>query len=236
MKTSLHPDPLSLVAELHCQIAKGVIAIDPSPVYWESGVYSIVDCVFSSQTRHEAVVLPMLRERLAARSQMEDHVSLRCSDFLADIDSIELNREDNRFDAYGKAVLNLQVLGGRRKVEVCYEIASFFADRSLETMTDMQRLGERELLSLILGPLQKKVRGIGPALARYLAILLGVESETQPDVMVLRVIRGLSDWQPRLTEKMDMEMVKAVLEHVAMDRDTTPARLENALWRHASQV
>ena len=207
-------------------IDSGKIAIDPNFALWKSGVYSVIDCVFSAQARYEAVVLPMLRERMPARPGMADSADLRFTDFVEDVRSFGVQE----WDAYGEAVLNLQVLAGRRKVEVCFDIAQFFIERGLETSGDLAALGEDDLLKMILGPLQSSIHGIGPSLARYLAILLGVENQIKPDIMIMRFFGGISDWSPRNGNKEDIELIESVIRSSASKMGTTAARLDNAIW------
>jgi hypothetical protein len=157
---------------------------------------------------------------------MADEPSLRFSDFIRDVESFG----PSPWDPYGEAVLNLQVLSGRRKVEVCYDIAQFLVARNLETTEDLRGLGEDALLALVLGPLQTSIRGIGPALARYLAILLGIENQIKPDIMITRFFGDLIDWSPWGGYKGDISVMEDVIRAVAKEMGTTAARLDNAIW------
>ncbi|HJO26487.1 MAG TPA: hypothetical protein QF730_04490, partial [Planctomycetota bacterium] len=76
------PNEDGLCTELSRLLSEGKISIDDDFWTWESGVYGLVDCVFSSQARYESVVLPMLRERLPARPGMKDTPELKFSDFM----------------------------------------------------------------------------------------------------------------------------------------------------------
>lgn len=198
---------------------------------WQSGVYAVVDCVFSAQAKYESMVLPMLLERLPSRPGLVDEPELTFSAFIADIESFG----DEPWDAYGNQVLNLQVLAGRRKVEVCHEIARFFVQRGLETMGDLRALGEEELLELVLGPLQQSIRGMGPALARYLTMLLGVESQVKFDTMLQRFFEQLCGQVGWSGAPITMEQAEDVMREAASQLGTTPARLDHAIWRFMSQ-
>ena len=221
-----HPNEVVLCGALSQLLENGVIAVDPDYCLWKSGVYAVIDCVFSAQAKYESVVLPMLRERLPARQGMVDKEELRFSDFIADVDSFG----SDKWDAYGSAVLNLQVLARRRKVEVCHDIAHFFVSRNLETMPDLRALGEPALVELVLGPLQSQIHGIGPALARYLAILFGVESQIKPDTLIIRFFDALSAWSPRAGNEGDIALIEGVMRESADQAGTTPSRLDNAIW------
>ena len=193
---------------------------------WQSGVYAVVDCVFSAQARYESTVLPMLLKRLPARPGLVDAPELTFSAFIADIESFG----NEPWDTYGERVLTLQVLARRRKVQVCYDIATFFVERGYETIGDLQTLGEEALVELVLGPLQASIHGMGPALARYLVMLLGIESQVKFDVMIQRFFGQLGAQVPGFEGVVEMEFAEAVMRAAAERLGTTPARLDHAIW------
>jgi len=215
---------------LDAHIESGAVVVDPNYSTWKSGVFAVVDCVFSAQAKYETMVLPMLQERLSARPGMADTKALTFSHFMADVDLFA----PDRWDGYGRAVLTRQVLARRRKVEVCYDIAQYFVERGFETSKDLRKLGDEQLTELVLGPLQSAIRGLGPALSRYLLILLGIEDQIKPDTMILRFFDSLSDWSPRMGEAADIAVIESVIRKAAKAHGTTPARLDNAIWRHES--
>ena len=219
-----------LAESLLARIRAGQIAVDPNYIEWKSGVYAVVDCVFSSQAKYNAVVLPMLRDRLPRR--LRDEPDLEFSRFIEDVDGFGADR----WDRYGTEVLTRHVLSGRRKVEVCHEMARIFVERGLQTKCDLRALSADRLEALVLVELQRKVRGIGPALARYLLMLLGDESQIKPDVMILRFFSGLSPWAPRAGDLGDIEIMREVITRVASAVGTTPARLDNAIWIYQGHV
>lgn len=211
--------------------AKATLPSDDQPLpQWNSGVYAVVDCVFSAQARYYSVVWPMLTERLPLRPGLCDEVELTFSAFLADVESFG----PEPWDAYGDKVLNLQVLAGRRKVEVCHEIARFFVDRGFETRGELRELGDDGIVALVLGPLQQSIRGIGPALARYLTILLGVEGQMKPDIMITRFFEQLTRAAGLGTSAPSIPVIEEVMTRAASELGTTPARLDNAIWQHMS--
>jgi len=224
------PNENELYAELSRLLAEGTITIDENYWTWESGVYGVVDCMYSLRANYESVVLPMLRERLPARPGMQDTPDLSFSDFMRDVDRFE----PDKWDGYGSAVLNLQVISGRRKVEICYEIAQSLRDLGYETRADLLAIGEEALVDLCRGPLRNAIHGFGEAACRYLPLLFGVESQIKPDTMIIRFFGGLSSWSPRMGNVRDIELIERVITRASADIHTTPARLDNAIWRHMS--
>ncbi|HLK58463.1 MAG TPA: DUF4268 domain-containing protein, partial [Chthonomonadaceae bacterium] len=233
-KTPLHvADPVQFTdMEISARLAAKVGELDIQPYQgvtdwlpWRSGVFALVDCIFSARARYERVVLPMLKERLARR--LPDDPTLRFSDFVADIDSFK----EDKFDRYATSVLNRQKLAGRLKVEVAYEAARFFAKRGSETMYSLQSKGPK-LEEMILGELRSHVRGIGPALGNYLMILLGDESRVKLDGRLVTFLTRELGWSLNPMIPADYERTTEVFRVSADMLSTTAARLENAIWRY----
>jgi len=61
------PERSALVSSLRAFVQTEQITPDPVYVHWNSGLYAVLDCVFSSQARYAQVVLPLLQERFPPR-------------------------------------------------------------------------------------------------------------------------------------------------------------------------
>jgi len=224
------PNVPLLIDKLRGLVDRGPIRLEEF-IVWQSGVYALLNCVFSAQARYVEVVLPMLRTRLAKRPGLADVADLTFSAFLKDVDCFG----PAKFARYGAEVLTRNVLAGRSKVEVCYESALFFARLGLERRRELQALPSPLLEHLVLSDLRREVRGIGPALGKYLLMLFGQEDHIKPDVMLIRFFRGLTSWVPRIGHQGDAEIVRAVITRVAGGLGTTPARLDHAIWQYQSR-
>lgn len=189
---------------------------------WQSGVYAVADCIFSAQSRYHSVVKPMLDRWGGIRPAMVDRAGLTFSDFMAEVDAFG----DDKFEEYARQVMTRHVLAGRRKVEVCYDAARFFTARGVETAEDLR--AQADLRTLILEDFQRDIRGVGPALARYLLMLLGDEDEVKPDVHILRFWNdvGLAPAAPAT--------VAAAFRDAARALGTSAARLDAAVWVFSS--
>lgn len=195
---------------------------------WHSGVYALIDCIYSAQAKYQSTVLPILQQRLPAHG-LEDHPELRFSDFLELV-------EQRGPEVYAQEVLkNRQRVGGRLKLEVVLDACRFFAGKGLETRADLECLAAGELDALILEDLVRAVKGIGPALARYLLMLVGREDHIKPNTLLVRLFRKLSGWQARHGDEADMGLLLAAMTQAAKALGTTPMRLDYALWRFESQ-
>ena len=222
---------LTLVDALVAWASSVLVDLDQDYMRWRSGVYSVVDCVFSAQARYESTVMPMLLKRLPERPGLADEPDLAFSTFIADVESFG----ENPWEEYGGQVLTRQVLAGRRKVQVCYDIAQFFVDRKLETNEDLQALGEEALIELVLGPLQDSVRGVGTALARYLCMLLGIETQVKFDTMIQRFFEQLGEAVGWTAGPIEMDLAESVMRDAAGRLGTPPARLDHGIWQFMSQ-
>lgn len=208
------------------------IEIDSNFKVYESSVHAVVDCIFSSQTRYEAVKNVM--ERLNAR--LPDRPDLNFSEFIRDIEQVGP-------EEYARDVLkNQQQIAGRLKTEICRDVASFFTRRGYDTKMAFQLPPEPEaqayaekkadLERLILQELVEEVEGIGPVLARYLLLLLGDESAVKPDTIITRLFEKLSSERFPMGDKPAMKRIEAAIQVVAVEQGVTPARLDNALWSY----
>lgn len=230
-RLAFRPNPDALAVKLHSLvIEKGINPEQAGTPWlpWQSGVYALVDCIFSAQSDYKGVVLPLLR-RLATRPGLEDDRSLRFSAFLADVDRFG----SGKYEQYAVQVLTRNKIAGRLKIEICYEASRFLAKRGLETMADLHALGDK-LEPLVLKDLQTTVYGVGPALAHYLLTLFGDEDHVKLDVMISRFWAQMNDWQPRLSYDGDYQVVLETFRDVASRMGSTPARLDNAIWSYES--
>lgn len=220
------PEVEHLIFELE-KYLKTDIKISSEYLQWQSGVYAVVDCVFSAQAKYDLMVLPILRKRLPLRSDLQDVAELKFSAFLKDMDSFGTDK----FERYAsEVVMNRQKISNRRKTEICYDVCQFFVQKGFETKSDLRFLNSVALQKLVLDDLQRSIRGIGSTLAKYLLMLVGDESHIKPDTMILRFFSRLSLWQPRSSSDQDAEIIRQVITTVALKHDTTPARLDHAIW------
>jgi hypothetical protein len=247
--TSL-PSREGLTSDLRAFIAEKGIVPDPDFIHWNSGVYAVLDCVFSSMAKYATTVLPMLQQRFPLREGMQDVSGLTFTAFMRDVETF---REATRFADYARDVMcNRQQISGRTKVEVAYDVCHFFVQRGHDTRASLLALPVSKevrgasgvLLRVELGSLehmvleemieQHAVRGIGPALGRYLLMCLGREEYVKPDTLLLRLMGHIGNWAPRPGHPGDIALIQDVVSSLAREMSTTPARLDNALWYYQS--
>lgn len=232
MRESLMTD--ALTGKLRGFVQEKNIKPDPAFALHPSGVHSVVNCVFSAQVRFGSVVEPLLK-RLGER--LPDTPDLTFDAFITDVDKLGFQR-------YAEEVLTRHRLARKLKVEVAYCTAKFFVRREYQIQAQFQLPSDlesqqgkakvAELEKLILEDLVTEVHGIGPVLARYLMWLLGDERHVKPDTLLTRLLSRVSGQELRYGHSEDMEAIRQTITTVAAERGTTPARLDNALWRYES--
>lgn len=249
--TSL-PSREGLASDLRAFITEKGIVPDPNFLRWNSGVYAVLDCVFSSMAKFASTVLPLLQHRFPQREGMQDTPALTFTAFMRDVETFP---PATRFADYARDVMrNRQQISGRTKVEVAYDVCQFFARKGYDTRASLLALPVSEevrdpsgvLLRIELGPLERMVleeliekhavRGIGPALGRYLLMCLGREEYVKPDTLLLRLVGHVGNWTPRPGHSGDIALIQDVVSSLAKEMQTTPARLDNALWNYQSAL
>lgn len=212
------------------------IVPDPEFKVYASGVYAVVDCVFSSQARF-GVVRNALR-RLSER--LPDTPTLSFNEFLWDVQC--MGEED-----YASVILTRQRIGhspSKLKVKVACDVAAFFAERGHQTKADFrlpsdpssgESKRETEVLEkLVLIDLVERRYGVGPVLGRYLLMLLSDERHVKPDTLLVRLLSEVGGQPLRNGHAEDMELIRHAVTAIATEMKTTPARLDNALWQYES--
>ena len=225
------PDLAELVSSLRAFVQEEGIQPDPDYIEWNSGLYAVLDCVYSSQVRYALIVLPLLQQRFPVATGLKDVPELTFSAFL---DSVGRDPTSEQLETYAATLRTRHKIAGRLKVEVAYDVCRFFVDRGYETRAALRELGDDKLEQLVLVDLVGAVRGIGPVLGRYLLLLLGLEQHVKPDTLLVRLLGRVGRWQPRFGQETDMQLIKAAVTAVAEEIGTTPARLDNALWFYES--
>lgn len=207
---------------------------DPYFVPYKSGVYAVIDCVFSAQANYTTVT--KATKRLAER--LPDTADLTFSQFLADLEQFGP-------DHYADKVLTRQVLAKRPKVQVACDVAQFFVARNIETKADLHarypvaavnRLGKeaQSLENLFLNELVSSIRGIGPVLASYLLVLMEYENYVKSDTLLTRLMNSLSITPLMADHAEHRQEILEAIRTVAKEKETTAYRLDNALWKFES--
>lgn len=212
----------------------------------KSGVYSVLDCVFSSMAKFKTVVVPTL-QRFGESSGLHDTAELTFNQFLVFVQGQQHIRPTaERFaEVAQNDFANSQKISGRTKVEVAYDVCEFFAARGYQTKADLQILPVEELEKLVMqdmvnlrgDPNITKIRGMGLALGAYLLICLGDTHFVKPDTLLLRLVgRIVDDWQPKNSDENDYLLVRQAITYAGekLNPPQPAAAVDNALWHYES--
>lgn len=211
----------------------------------KSGVYAVLDCVFSSMAKFETMVVPTLN-RFGESSGLHDKPELTFDQFLDFVRGDHSARPSaERFAAVAREVFqNSQKISGRTKVEVAYDVCEFFAARGYQTKADLQKLPADALERLVMDEIVNlrgdsgitKIRGMGLALGAYLLICLGDTNFVKPDTLLLRLVgRIAGDWQPRSGDEQDYLLVRQAITLAGEKLGQPAAAVDNALWKYESE-
>lgn len=229
---------------------------------YKSGVYAVLDCVFSSMAKFETVVVPALN-RFKEKSGLQDVPKLTFSEYLEHVRGNLSKTIEQRFEEVAQNdFVNGQKISKRLKVQIAYDVCQRFVDKKWETLKDIQGLPKGdpftcenpgtsgELEKFVMGGIagfkgydypidpDLKVRGIGLALGAYLMILLGDETFVKPDTLLLRLMGQIGDptggWLPKASNMEDFQLIRWAISCAAAQRNATPASLDNALWKYES--
>lgn len=163
---------------------KGILdfsSIDDQYSYQSLSV-CIIDCVYSLRAQYFSTTVPVV-DRYADMYLRGDKLSSMdtLKDFMERID------QAGGCEAFANDVLqNKQSLSGRRKTEICYELARKLHDLlSINTLKEFQTYAKPELLDIVL----RSVKGFGDAGINYLYMMAGDSSKCKPDVHIHRCIK-----------------------------------------------
>ena len=183
----------------------------------------VLDCVYSLRTKYFAVTVPVLQRY--ADTYMGGNLYAgqdTLSDFITHI------KEFSDCSEFSKTVLkNNQVLSGRNKAEVCYEIATKLHELlNMDTFDDFRNFEKEALLEIVL----RSVRGMGDAGVNYMFMMAGDPNRCKPDVHIHRCIKNAlgTDVPNNECQILFRETVKRLKD--SGYPDLTVRNLDSVIW------
>lgn len=219
---------------LLARLTEAVVALNPQPRErrWVSLSFCIVDAVWSIGANYDKVVVPLVRERFAAKFGI-DQPTIPAAEPLPD-DPLPLsNLRDLTVDSL-TALTNRQrtsTRGGIRKSDAVLRHFDVFREHNVDTLqaalcvfSDAERFAA----------LDKALRSIpgegGYGIRRnYLWMVIGQDDLIKPDRMVLR-------WLDRHGVKTDPDGARKIIAAIAArmplreGRRPTPWEIDHAIW------
>lgn len=182
----------------------------------------IIDCVYSLRAQYYSTTVPVV-DRYAKKYLSGDKYS--AEDTLKDfIDRIDQSGGCSKF---ADVVLqNKQALSGRRKSEICYELArKIYFLLSINTLEEFQMYDKPELLDIVL----RSVKGFGDAGINYLYMMAGDSSKCKPDVHIHRCIKDAIG-KDTTNEQCQLLLTKAVELLSSEHPHLTVRGLDGLIW------
>lgn len=186
------------------------ITLVPALEYYDNPCLIILDAVMSRSRVYEKTVVPKIKYFKENYSDIDTLEKL--------IDTIERSGSENfapkyldyRFKQLGQVLLDTAIVFNNHKIDTDdLESMRLFAE-SPNFYKEVQ-----------------KVKGIGIATARYLAILLNVDT-VKPDVHIMKFISNALDRKVKEQEAIDL------LTIVAKKMDIPVAIIDNSIWQYMS--
>lgn len=202
----------------------GIKETNGMPNYYHSLPVCILDDIYSLQSHYETIALPTVK-RFANHYLNGDLYTSNYSinDFLRDLDN-------DGIDYVMETVLrNKQVVGGRRKILVCYELAVALQKLGIQTMEDFASYPDKSYLEYSI----RYVKGVGNAAVDYLFMMAGDNSRVKPDIHIHHCIK---DAIGRDVSDIECQMLfREVSDELRKDNPKlTPRFLDGLVWVHYS--
>lgn len=182
----------------------------------------VIDCVYSLRAQYFSTTVPVVDRYAEMYLQGDKFTSVdTLKDFMDRVD------QSGGCEKFADAVLqNKQSLSGRRKTEICYELAKKMLDLlSINTLEEFQSYEKPELLDIVL----RSVKGFGDAGINYLYMMAGDSSKCKPDVHIHHCIRDAIG-KDVSNEQCQYILTKAVESLVAEHPHLTVRCLDGLIW------
>lgn len=196
------------------------------PNYYHSLPVCILDDIYSLQSKYETITFPTIK-------RYADHFlngDLYTPDYSIDAFIADLDRE-GLTNVMMNVLNNRQFVGGRRKIDVCYEVAKKLQSLGIQTFDDFNNYKDKGYLTYSL----KTIKGVGDAATDYLFLLVGDDYRVKPDVHIHRCIRDAlgHDVSNEECQILFREISQALINDMPY---ATPRFLDGLVWTHYSKA
>lgn len=196
------------------------------PNYYRCLPVCIIDDIFSLQAHYETMTFPVVKrfaDYFLNGEIYTDNYSIDA--FINDLDNAGL--ENVRLNI----LKNSQKTGGRRKIEVCYEVAKKLQKMQIQTMKDFSEYPDKEYLTYSL----RSIKGVGDAAINYLFMMAGDNFRVKPDIHIHHCIRDAIGRD--VSNEVCQILFKEVSEHLMKELSyATPRFLDGIVWNYYSKA
>ncbi len=196
------------------------------PNYYQSIPICILDDIYSLQSKYETITFPTIK-RYADYFLNGDLYTANYSidDFIGD-----LEREGLTFIMMN-VLNNRQFVGGRRKIDVCYDVAKKLQKLGIQTFDDFNNYADKEYLTFNL----RQIKGVGDAAVAYLFMLIGDDNRVKPDIHIHHCIFDAigHDVSNDECQTLFKEVSDQIIEEMPF---ATPRFLDGLVWKYYSKA
>lgn len=194
------------------------------PNYYHSLAVCILDDIYSLNARYASA--------LNAVKRYANHYlngDLYTADYSIDqfVQDLEQDGLDNIIE---NIVKNRQMIGKRRKLYVCYDVAKLLQKLNIQTLDDFHNYHDLDYLDYSL----RKIKGIGNAAIDYLFMMVGDDDRVKPDIHIHRCIRDAIGYE--VSDEMCQILFKEVSDNlIKSNPKATPRFLDGIVWQYYSK-
>ena len=196
------------------------------PNYYHSLPICILDDIFSLQAKYETMTLPTVK-RFANHFLNGD---IYADGYLVDNFINDLEKE-GLSNVMNNILNNRQVVGGRRKIEVCYDVAKKLQKLGVQTMKDFASFEDEDYLTFSL----RSIKGVGDAAIDYLFMMAGDSNRVKPDIHIHHCIKDATghDVSNEECQKLFREVSEVAKNEYPF---ATPRFLDGLVWTYYSKA
>ena len=196
------------------------------PNYYQSIPICILDDIYSLQSKYETITFPTIK-RYADYFLNGDLYTANYSidNFIDDLDSKGLSF------VMMNVLNNRQFVGGRRKIDVCYDVAKKLQKLGIQTFSDFNNYADKDYLTFNL----RQVKGVGDAAVAYLFMLIGDDNRVKPDIHIHHCI--LDAIGHDVSNDECQTLFKEVSDQIIKEMPfATPRFLDGLVWKYYSKA
>ncbi len=196
------------------------------PNYYHSLPVCILDDIYSLQSKYETITFPTVKrfaDHFLGGDLYTDDYSI--DDFIRDLDTEGLH------NVMMLVLNNRQCVGGRRKIDVCYDVAKKLQKLNIQTFDDFNNYNDKEYLSFSL----RQIKGVGDAAIDYLFMMVGDDNRVKPDVHIHHCIKDAigHDVSNEECQNLFREVSLAIVDEMPF---ATPRFLDGLVWTYYSKA
>ncbi|MDY3904739.1 MAG: hypothetical protein SO007_06090 [Candidatus Enteromonas sp.] len=194
--------------------------------YYRSLPICILDDIFSLRAKYETNTLPTVKRY--ANHFLNGNIyfdGYLINNFIEDLNKEGLPKVMNNI------LKNRQVVGRKKKIEVCYDIAKKLQELGIQTIKEFASFNNKDYLTLSL----RSVKGVGDAAINYLFMMTGDSNRVKPDIHIHHCIKDAigHDVSNEDCQKLFKEVSKAAKDEYPF---VTPRLLDSLVWAHYSKA